>query len=521
MVCTAFLLVSGIADGFAQVAQLRPFTRIVQKSSLPPIDRGFLETDARLTQRPQALSAGGRAPDRVGATGRRYAAGRVIVKFRNGMTVGGRTRAISLVAPTASLRARSGSTPVDIVDAEVSVDAETLARTLAARADVEYAQADYRVEPRFVPNDTFYRQAQWNFPQIDLERAWDIQPGAKDSVVVAVLDTGIAYENAIYQFQAFSFPRGGQTYPALGTVSVPFGRAPDLADSSTGTKGDGRFVAPHDFIWLDAHPNDMHGHGTHMAGTIGELTNNNLGMAGIAFNVKFMPLKVLSSEWDDIFHSPEEGTDFVLATAIRYAADNGANIINMSLGRDGPPAPTVEDAMRYAVGKGCFLALSGGNEFTEGNPVEVYAEIASRLQGAVSVGAVDPNRARAPYSNTGPWVEIAAPGGSSLIPNGNGFVYQQTYDFDFVETYRLSPSQYHAPRFDVFAYIGGTGTSSAAAHVSGLAALLYQQGVKKPDAIEAAIEKFATDLGAPGRDNEFGYGQISARNTLFGLGLAR
>jgi len=521
MVCTAFLLVSGIADVFAQVAQLRPFTRFVQKSSLPPIDRGFVDTHPRTTERTQALAAG-RVPDRVGASGRRYAAGRVVVKFRNGMTLAGRTGAVHLVAPGGVLRARAAGAAVDVVSANASSDAEALARSFSARADVEYAQADYRVEPRFVPNDPNYRQLQWNFPQIDIERAWDIQPGAKDSTVVAVLDTGVAFENASYQFRGFSFPRNGQTYPALGLVTVPFNRAPDLADLSAGTSGDGRFVAPFDFIWNDAHPNDMHGHGTHMAGTIGQLTNNSMGMAGIAFNVKFMPVKVLSSEWDDIFLSPEEGTDFILATAIRYAADHGAQVINMSLGRNGPSAPTVEDAMRYAVGKGCFLAVAGGNDFTEGNPLEVYAEIASRLQGAVSVGAVDPNRKRAPYSNTGSWVELAAPGGSSAV--ANGFVYQQTYDLtnpQIVETYLLPPSQFHAPRFDAFAFIGVTGTSSATAHVSGLAALLMQQGVKNPAAVEAALEKFATDLGSPGRDNEFGYGEISARNTLFGMGIGR
>ena len=175
--------------------------------------------------------------------------------------------------------------------------------------------------------------------------------------------------------------------------------------------------------------------------------------------------------------------------------------------------------MRYAVGKGCFLAVAGGNEATEGNGVEVYAEIASRLQGAVSVAAVDPNRRRAYYSTTGTWLELAAPGGSDLV--ANGYVYQQTYDFSLVETYKLPVSQYRAPRFDAFAYIGVIGTSMATAHVSGLAALLMQQGLKSPAGIEAAMEKFATDLGVPGRDSEFGYGEISARNTLFGMGIAR
>ena len=102
-------------------------------------------------------------------------------------------------------------------------------------------------------------------------------------------------------------------------------------------------------VWDDDNPVDLDGHGTHVAGTIGELTNNGMGLAGVAFNVKLMPVKVIDSDWDQIFGSPHEGTDDVVARGIRYAADNGAKVINMSIGRTGPPAPVIEDAIKYAV----------------------------------------------------------------------------------------------------------------------------------------------------------------------------
>jgi len=193
----------------------------------------------------------------------------------------------------------------------------------------------------------------------------------------------------------------------------------------------------------------------------------------------------------------------------------------MSIGRTGPPAPVVEDAIRYAVGKGTFIAIAAGNAFEEGNPRQVIAEIASRVEGAVSVAAVDLLHNRAFYSGTGTWVELAAPGGSSRGFGTAGTIYQQTYDLDFVDTYDLPPALYRAPRFDVLAFLPFQGTSMATPHVSGLAALLVQQGITSPAAIEAALERFAADRGATGRDNEFGHGEISARNTLRGLGLSR
>src|SRR5206468_7491024 len=201
---------------------------------------------------------------------------------------------------------------------------------------------------------------------------------------------------------------------------------------------------------------------------------------------------------------------------------NGAKVINMSIGRTGPSAPAIEDAIRYAVSKGAFVAIAGGNEFEDGNPTETYAEIANRVQGAVSVAAIDKSRSRAYYSSTGSWIELAAPGGSFRPPFGDeGGILQQTLDLDLVDTFTLPVSRFRPPRFDVLAYFYFVGTSQATPHVSGVAAMLVQQGYSDPRAIEAALEKFATDLGSPGRDNDFGFGEINARNTVRGLGLAK
>jgi serine protease len=489
-------------------------------SFLPAIDRGLIADLSHSPGSPETLVRESMrhsvvALDRTGASGAHYVAGRVIVKFRDGLSSTSRVRSMSAVSQTASVSERPSYANFDIVRIDPGEDPEAVAAALRQQPDVEYAQPAYRVHPAFVPNDPYYKDLQWNLPLIDLERAWDIQPAAASNITVAVLDTGVAYTNTSKTFHAAAFHDDqGTLYPALGDLLLTFVAAPELGPAS-------RFVAPHDFIWDTSVPVDLDGHGTHVSGTIGQLTNNGLGVAGVAFNVKIMPVKVIDSMWDDIFGSPNFGTDDVVARGIRYAADNGAKIINMSIGREGDPAPVIEDAVKYAVGKGVFIAIAAGNAFEDGNPKEILADIASRVQGAVSVAAVDPSRAHAWYSSTGSYIELSAPGGTDRGFARGGYVFQQTYDFYLTDTFLQPPSQFSAPHFDVLALIGYVGTSMATPHVSGVAAMLMQQGITDPAAIEAALERFATDLGDKGRDNTFGYGLIEARDTLRGLGLAK
>lgn len=478
---------------------------IAELAGLQGVDRG-LRTEPRLRD--------GRASERnARSRNGEYVSGKVLVKWR-----AGREPAIRDLTRD-GIPARSVDRP-DHADFTVlriaeDADAEEIARRLSARADVVYAQAAYRVHARFRPNDPLYGM-QWNLPAIDMERAWEINPGGTPDIIVAVLDTGVAFRGGVFRYTARGFHHisTGANFPALGPIDITFALALDLGPAD-------RFVSPRDFIWEDQLPFDLDGHGTHVSGTIGQATNNAIGVAGIAYNVKIMPVKVLDGDWDLIFSSPNEGTDETVARGLRYAADNGAKVINMSLGRLGSPAPAVEEAIRYAVSRNAFVAIAAGNEFDEGNPIEVYAQIASRVNGAVSVAAVGRNLEHASYSTTGDYVELAAPGGNFSQGGLSAGILQQTLAEDFVFTFEQGVSRYTAPRFDVFVYQPFQGTSMSAPHVSGLAALLYEQGITNPAAIEAALKKFAVDKGAAGRDDEFGYGVISARNTLRGLGLAR
>jgi len=514
------------ADGREQARQGRTFR---DSPGPPAIDRGLVgrvyrSPDSRETRLRASIRSLNGPEQRIGTSGAPYVAGKLIVKFRDGMSPTARASALSAAAATTS--PQPSYADFEVVSIDPAADAEAAAAAMAARPDVEYAQPAYRVHAQFTPNDPFYAK-QWNLPDIDMERAWDIQPGAGSSITVAVVDSGIAYTNVTRSYHANAFrvntdgdvivgSNTGTLYPSLGDLTLSFVAAPDLGPSS-------RFVAPHDFIWDTDVPVDLDGHGTHVSGTIGQTTNNNAGTAGVAFNVKLMPVKVLDSEWDDIFGSPHASTDDTVARGIRYAADNGAKVINLSIGRTGNAgtAPVVEDAIRYAVSKGAFIAIAGGNGFEDGNQTEVIAEIANRVQGAVSVAATDRNHNRAFYSTTGNYIELAAPGGAFRGFDNEGGILQQTLDLDLVETFTSSPSRLIAPRFDAVAYFYFSGTSSATPHVSGVAAMLMQQGITSPAAIESALEKFATDRGAAGRDNDFGFGEINARNTLRGLGLVK
>ncbi|HKC55947.1 MAG TPA: S8 family serine peptidase [Vicinamibacterales bacterium] len=504
------LAIVALAIGVVAAQDAAPgFRAIVSDIAAPGIDTGIRISDPPRPPRPYPTDV------TIGATGVPYLRGSIAVKFRPGTAPAAQRIMIDRVG--ASTMDTPSYADFNIVTIDENADPEAAAAALAQEPDVEYAQARYRMHPMFVPNDPLFAQ-QWNYTTIDMERAWDLNPGAASSIVVAVVDSGVAYRSEVLRFNAGTW-RGGLgatifTFPALGPIDVPFAAAPDLG-------GPDRFVAPRDFIWNGTDPVDMDGHGTHVTGTVGQLTNNGIGVAGMAFNVRIMPVKVIDSLWDDIFGAPFQGTDDVVARGVRYAVDSGAKVLNMSIGRSGPPSPLLQEALIYATQHGAFVSIAAGNDFEQGNPTEWPAAYANSIQGVVAVGAIGRDRQRAYYSTTGSYVELAAPGGNQRSGGTAGGIFQQTYDLSFVETYAFGPARYGPPRFDVFAYLPFQGTSMAAPHVSGLAAMLMQQGITSPAAVEAAMEKFATDLGPAGRDDQYGFGLINPRAALRGMGLAQ
>lgn len=469
-----------------------PYRVLTRSVGLPAIDRGLRAQDPARDARDERSSKLVLADRSEHAT---YLSGSVIVKYAD-------------------------RDDFDLVSIPATLDAEAAAAIFRSQSDVEYAQPrylNYVMQAR--PNDPMY-SSQWNFPAIDMEKAWEIQPGASSSIIVAVLDSGLAFRSGSVLYNArfpFRLVANGPIYPALGVVEVPFAAAPELGASESS-----RFVTPHDFVWDDDLPVDLDGHGTHVTGTIGQLTNNGVGVAGMAYNVRIMPVKVIRGLWDEIFGGPNGGTDDVVARAIRYAVDNGARVLNMSIGRaSGGPAPVVRDALEYAVSNGAFVAVAAGNTRDTDNSPNRIAEYAPAIDGVVAVGAVGRDLNIAYYSTTGSFVELSAPGGDQRRGGTTAGVVQQTLDADVLETYSRPPSQFRAPRADSFAFSFFQGTSMATPHVAGFAALLMQQGITSPAAIEAAMKKFATDKGAAGRDDQYGHGLIAPRPTLRGLGLAR
>jgi len=362
----------------------------------------------------------------------------------------------------------------------------TLSQALArftSLPEVDYAEPNGIVHAfqaqRFTPNDEFF-QFQWNMRMVDAERTWAIQRG-DSSVAVAVLDTGIAFED-------------------FG----PFRKAPDFGSTV--------FLQGQDVINGDSHANDDNFHGTHVASTIGESTNNREGASGLAFGCALMPVKVLDETGSGSFFEVAEGMDY----AINFT-QNGqrpVKVINLSLGGD-TGSETMRRAVDRAFDAGVTVVAAAGNE----DVGEVGFPAA--YPNAIAVGAVDGRKQKAPYSNFGSALDIVAPGGDirrddtglNGAPDGEpDGVLQQTFDPDTAELFG---------RFDDFGYFFVVGTSQATPHVAAVACLLYRQGITSPAAVRAAIEQTAEDLGSPGRDDRFGFGLLRPSVALSGYGLNR
>jgi serine protease len=443
---------------------------------------------------------------------RPYVPGEVLVKFRAGSGLAAQNRALSVIRGRIDGNQSAWLGDVLRVRTLDEPDVDAAAAALARQPEVEWAQPNYLRELHSTPNDPSYSR-QWNFQTIDVPRAWDINPGASSDVIVAVLDTGVTTVTT-------TFPMPLWTNVKIEVVDVPVAIDPDIAAS--------RILPGRDFVFWTGPVVDFVGHGTHIAGTILQETNNAYGFSGIAYKARLMPLKVCYGYWELQIVRSAMGIpgyvdtrlrgacpDSAVSEAIRYAADNGVKVISLSLGAP-QQSPITREALQYAISRGVFVAISNGNQFQNGNPTEYPAAYAPELNGVVSVGAVGRSRLRAPYSSTGAHLELAAPGGNLQDGGVAGMILQTglfAADFD--------PETIAEPRFDRYVDVPMQGTSMATPHVAGLAALVYSQGIRNPGAIEMALRTFARDAGAPGRDAEYGDGVIDARTTLRGLGLAR
>ena len=300
-----------------------------------------------------------------------------------------------------------------------------------------------------VPDDPAY-PAQWHLPAIDAASAWDVTTGT--GTIVAVIDSGVAYE-----------------------TWGPHVQAPDLAGTS--------FVPGWDFVDGDAHPNDEHGHGTHVTGSVAQTTDNGIGAAGVAPGVSIMPLRVLDATGS--------GTDFDVAQALRFAADHGASVANLSLGGQGA-STVLRDAISYATGKGVVVVAAAGNDGL-GTVSYPAAEPA-----VVAVGAVRYDLTRPAYGSYGAALDIVAPGGDmSVDQNGDGYA-----DGILQQTLRSSDGD--------FCLCFMQGTSMAAPQVSAVAALVASRGVADRTDIEALVLSTAEDLGPAGWDEQYGNGLVQA-----------
>ncbi|MDP9293065.1 MAG: S8 family serine peptidase, partial [Actinomycetota bacterium] len=341
----------------------------------------------------------------------------------------------------------------------------------------------------FVPDDPGqagapggWQGVQWNFEPgtgINTPDAWERlnvlgRPGGQ-GVKVAVLDTGVAYASR----------RG-------------FRRSPDLGAS--------RFLQGYDFVDNDAFPDDQNGHGTHVASTIGESTGNGFGVTGVAYGARIMPVRVLDRAG--------AGDSVAISAGIRYAARRGASVINLSFEFDSAVTrgeiPDIFDALRYARRKGALVVGASGN--FSAHAVAYPARAGSVL----SVAATTEHVCQADYSNGGADLDIAAPGGGldaeipgdpncrpGVEPAGRD-ILQMTFAGRSVKSFGL-PGGY-------------VGTSMAAPHVSGTAALVIASGVIGPNptpaAIEARLKATARDLGTPGPDTRYGAGLVDAARAV-------
>ncbi len=437
--------------------------------------------------RAQVMSArSGRAAARGVPTRATYLPGRVVVGYTRPSFAASADveRRLGVRAPAAASPAAATSVQLLRLPRGTSV-AHALAR-LRGRRDVAYAVPDYaaHVAGTYIPDDPGrgttaggWQTVQWNFlatDGVDAPTAWSNliaagHPGGS-GVTVAVLDTGIAYRNW-----------------------KNFRRSPDF--------GGIRFVSPYDFIANNPYPLDREGHGTFVAGTIAEATNNGIGLTGLAYGASIMPVRVLDRNGD--------GDAVTIARGIRYAVAHGAQVINLSLefglGVGASQLPEVMSALRYAHDRGVVVVAAAGND--SGTTIAYPA----RATTVISVGATTRDRCLANYSNTSSHLDLVAPGGgddAALSDDPDCRPDASLPDINQETFYNPSnPAHFGLPG-------GWYGTSMAAPDVSATAALIIASDVigrhPSPAAVLSRLEQTAAPLGRTRPNADYGYGLVDA-----------
>jgi len=421
----------------------------------------ILDTDRLIVKYKDANVAGARVATAM-------TAGRQAIAERAGQQIGVRLQA---------LRATATGAHVFKIDRKVSVkEAAALAKDMMERdATIEYAEPDLIMRKMATPTDPMYTQ-QWHYYEttggLRLPAAWDSSTGT--GVKVAVIDTGIR-------------PHTDLTGQYVGGYDF-------ISDATIGNDGNGRDADPSDpGDWTAANEcaagepaSNSSWHGTHVAGTIAAKTNNGVGVSGVAYNARVVPVRVLgkcggyTSDIADAIIWASGGT----VTGVPANA-NVAKVINMSLGGGGACGTTTQNAINSARSRGTVVIVAAGNEnmnASNSNP--------ANCAGVVTVAATNRNGARAPYSNYGTVVDVAAPGGDA-----NGYI---------LSTLNAGTSSPGADN-----YAGYQGTSMATPHVAGVAALmLAKNSALTPDDIEAKLK--STARAFPGTCSQCGTGIVDA-----------
>ncbi|MFV8749759.1 S8 family peptidase [Nannocystaceae bacterium ST9] len=358
----------------------------------------------------------------------------------------------------AALQDRLADEPlVEGVEAELtySLPADALVawpQELANSSDVDIAKPN---RPRFVPNDPMY-PLQWHLDAINVPEAWMHTRGR--GAVVAVIDTGVAYKDMRWK------NIDAKAVPDLAGVEMVDGKT--FVDNSL---PDGL---------------DDHAHGTHVAGTIAQATDNGVGVAGVANQAKIMPLKVLAGDG--------RGSVAAIANAIRWAADHDADVINMSLG--GPlPSKVMAKAIEYAHKKGVTVVCAAGNEKRS------KVSYPAAYDYSVAVAATDWEGKRSFYSNWGKQLDVSAPGGDTRSDkNGDG-----QPDGVLQNTIKIQDPAHND-------YLWFQGTSMASPHAAGVAALIVAQGVSNPAEVEKIMKATARHPNGKTWDDQYGAGILDA-----------